>query len=71
MLDTSCTGSFIKKTIKLKWDLLETIKCNYEDWELDEGKNSCINLKFDYVSSLGIPMLFVNLALNMDLTMRY
>ena len=58
MLDTSCTGSFIKKTIEFKWDLLERIKHNFEDWEIDEG-----NL-------LWMPMLFMNLALNMDLTLR-
>ena len=38
MLDTSCTGSFMMKTIEFKWDLLERIKRNSEDWELDEGK---------------------------------
>jgi hypothetical protein len=31
MLDTSCTGSFMKKDIEFKWDLLERIKCNSED----------------------------------------
>ena len=30
MLDTSCTGSFMKKTIEFKWDLLERIKRNSE-----------------------------------------
>ena len=30
MLDTSCAGSFMK-TIEFKLDLLERIKCNYED----------------------------------------
>jgi hypothetical protein len=45
MLDTSSTGSFMKKTIEFKWDLLERIKRNSEDWE------SGINLKFDYVKS--------------------
>ena len=38
MLDTSCAGSFMKKTIEFRWDLLERIKRNSEDWELDEGK---------------------------------
>ena len=38
MLDTSCTGSFIKKTIEFKWYLLERIKRNSEDWDLDNGK---------------------------------
>ena len=36
MLDTSCTGSFMKKTIEFKWDLLERIKCNTEYWELEK-----------------------------------
>ena len=51
MLDTSCTGSFMKKTIEFRWDLLERIKRNSEDWELDEGKESGIKLKFDCVKS--------------------
>lgn len=51
MLDTSCTGSFMKKNIEFKWDLLERVKCNSEDWELDEGNESGINLKFDCVQS--------------------
>ena len=52
MLDTSCTGAFMKKDIEFKWDLLERIKRNSEDWELDEGKESGINLKFDCVKSI-------------------
>ena len=51
MLDTSCTGSFMKKTIELKWDLLERIKHNTEHWELDKGNELGINLKFDCVKS--------------------
>ena len=31
MLDTSCDGSFMKKTIEFRWDLLERIKHNSED----------------------------------------
>ena len=38
MLDTSYTGSFMMKTIEFKWDLLERIKRNSENWDLDEGK---------------------------------
>ena len=38
MLDTSCTGSFMMKTIEFKWHLLERIKRNSEDWDLDEGR---------------------------------
>ena len=51
MLDTSCTGSFMMKTIEFKWDLLERIKHNSEDWELDEGMESGITHKFDCVKS--------------------
>jgi hypothetical protein len=51
MLDTSCAGSFMKKTIEFRWDLLERIKRNSEDWELDEGKESGIKLEYDCVKS--------------------
>ena len=48
MLDTSCAGSFMTKIIE---DLLERIKCNSEDWDLDEGKESGMTPKFDCVKS--------------------
>ena len=51
MLDTSCTGSFMKKTIEFRWDLLQRIKRNSEDWELYEGKESGIKLEFACVKS--------------------
>ena len=51
MFDTPCTGSFMKKSIEFRWDLLERIKCNSEDWDLDEGKESGITPKFDCVKS--------------------
>ena len=51
MLDTSCTGSFMMKTIQFRWGLLERIKCNSEDCELDEGKESGITPKFGCVKS--------------------
>ena len=51
MLDTSCAGSFMKKTNEFQWDLLERIKRNSEDWKLDEGKESGIKLKYDCVKS--------------------
>ena len=50
------------KTIDFKWDLLERIKRNSKDWGSEDGKESG-NL-------LWIPMLFVDLALSMDLTLR-
>ena len=51
MLDTSCTGFFMKRDIDFQWNLLERIKCNSEDWELDEGKESGMNFKFDCAKS--------------------
>ena len=51
MLDTSCTGSFMKKTIEFWWDLLERIKRNSEDWGSDDGKESGMTPKFDCVKS--------------------
>ena len=39
------------KTIEFKWDLLDRIKRNSEDWDLDEGKESGIYVKFDCVKS--------------------
>ena len=32
MLDTSCAGFYMLKTIEFKWDLLERVKRNSEDW---------------------------------------
>ena len=51
MLDTSCVGSFMMKTIEFKWDLLEIIKRNSEDWDLDNGKKSGMTPSFYYVKS--------------------
>ena len=70
MLDTSYVGSFMKKTIEFRWDLLERIKRNSEDWELNEGKESGIKLRFDCVKSFMNIDVFTSLAPNMDLTLR-
>ena len=70
MLDTFCASSFMTKTIEFKWDLLERIKHNSEDWDLDEGKESGMTPKFDCVKSFMDTNVSVNLALNMDLTLR-
>src|SRR3989337_113816 len=45
MLDTSSVGSFMKKTVESRWDLLKRIKRNYEDWEIDKVNESGINLE--------------------------
>ena len=39
----------MKKTIEFRWDLLERIKCKFEDWELYEGQESGIKLNYDSV----------------------
>ena len=70
MLDTSCTGSFMKKTIEIRWDILQRIKRNSQDWELVEGKELRIKLEFDCVKSFMNNDAFTSLALNMDLTLR-
>ena len=51
MLDTSCAGSFMMMTIEFRWDLLDRIKRNSEDWDLDNGKESGMTPKFDCVKS--------------------
>ena len=51
MLDTSCAGSYMLKTIEFKWDLLGIIKRNSEQWGSDDGKESGITPKFDCVKS--------------------
>ena len=39
------------KTTEFKWDLLERIKCNSEDWDLNQGKELGMTPKFDCVKS--------------------
>ena len=51
LLDTSCAGSYMLKTIDFKWDLLEIIKCHSEDWGSDDGKESGMTPKFYCVKS--------------------
>ena len=51
MLGTSCAGFYMPKTIEFKWDLLERIKRNSEDWYLDKGKESGMTPIFDCVKS--------------------
>jgi hypothetical protein len=39
-LDACFEGSFTSKEVDSKWDLLETIQSNIEDWDCDKGKES-------------------------------
>ena len=69
MLDTSCAGSFTKKTIEFRWDLLErnaTLKIGNST----KVKREVLNLSMIVLNLLCIPMLFKSLALNMGLTQR-
>ena len=43
MLDTSCAGSFMKKTIEFWWVLSERIKRNSKDWELEKAKSHVLS----------------------------
>src|SRR3954467_6793191 len=48
-LDTYLEGSFTSKEVKAKWDLLETIQSNTEDWDNDKGKEAGINYEYDCI----------------------
>ena len=56
--DACAVGSYMQETIKFRWNLLEKIKRNSEDWELDRGKTSGIKFKFDCVKSFVKNYLF-------------
>src|SRR6266567_500111 len=50
-LDACFEGSFTSKKVEAKWDLLETIKRNTEEWENDKGKGPGINYEYDCIKS--------------------
>jgi hypothetical protein len=50
-LDSCFEGSFTSKEVDAKWDLLETIQSNIEDWDSDKGKGSGINYEYNIFSS--------------------
>ena len=51
MLDASSMGSFTNQKVDVKWDLIERIQCNIEDWEIDKGKEPGINYEYDCIKS--------------------
>src|SRR3954470_14432479 len=51
LLDATCSGSFTHMKEEAKWDLLETIQRNTEDWDSDKGKESGINYDYDYIKA--------------------
>ena len=50
-LDACSEGSFTSKKVEARWDLLETIRNNAEDWENDKGKESGTNYEYDCIKS--------------------
>jgi hypothetical protein len=50
-LDAYFEGSFTSKEVDAKWDLLETIQSNIEDWDSDNGKGSDIYYEYDCIKS--------------------
>ena len=51
MLDASSLGSFTIKKVNSKWDLIERIYRNTEDWEIDNGKETDIDYEYDCIKS--------------------
>ena len=51
MLDASSSGAFSNKSIEARWNLIERIQKNTEDWEIDKGNESAINYGHDYIES--------------------
>jgi hypothetical protein len=50
-LDACLDRSFTRKDVDVKWDLLEIIQNNIEDWDSNKGKGSCINYEYDCIKS--------------------
>jgi hypothetical protein len=51
LLDTACSGSFTRNKEEFKWDLLNRIQENAEDWENDKGKESGINYDYECIEA--------------------
>src|SRR3954466_16337834 len=51
MLDASSSGVFQTISMEEKWDLIERIRKNTEDWEIDKGIEHAINYEHDYIES--------------------
>jgi hypothetical protein len=49
--DACFDGSFTSKDVDVKWNLLETIQNNIEDWDSEKGKGSGINHEYDCIKS--------------------
>ena len=70
MLDTSCVGSFIEKTIEFRGIFWKELNATLKIGKSTKVKSQVLNLSTIVLNLLWIPMLFKSLALNMDLTLR-
>jgi hypothetical protein len=61
-LDAYFEGSFTSKEVDTKWDLLETIQSNIEDWDCDKCKGSGINYEYDCIKSFAKTVDFQELS---------
>jgi hypothetical protein len=61
-LDACLEGSFRSKEVEAKWDLLETIQSNTEDFDCDKGKESGINYEYDCIKSFAETANFQELS---------
>jgi hypothetical protein len=50
-LDACFDDSFTRKDVDVKWNLLETIQNNIEDWDSNKGKGLGINYEYDCIKS--------------------
>src|SRR4051812_7273239 len=51
MLDASSSVVFRTRSIEERWDRIERIQKNTEDWEIDKGIEPSINYEHDYIES--------------------
>ena len=50
-----------------KWNLIERIQCNVEDWENDKGKESGINYDYDCVKCFAETEHFIGFCTKIEL----
>jgi hypothetical protein len=60
--DACFEGSFTSKEVEAKWDLLEAIQSNTEDWDNDKGKESSINYEYDCIKTFAETANFQELS---------
>src|ERR1043165_3348362 len=51
MLYASSSGVFQRRSIEDRWNLIEMIQKNTEDWEIDKCIEPAINYEHDYIES--------------------